>query len=194
VEGKWIKGPGKKLTDAINESIEGAKIIAENLGIITENVKNLIEETGYPGMKILEFGLEGPEDHEFLPHNFKDTNLVAYTGTHDNETLVGFLNSKKEEELEFTYRYFNVNKKEELPYAIIRVLYSSIADVVIVQMQDLLMLDNSARMNFPSTIGGNWQWRLKKSQYNELKEEILKEYASVFARAPKRQEAENEVD
>jgi 4-alpha-glucanotransferase len=194
VEGKWIKGPGKKLTDAINESIEGAKIIAENLGIITENVKNLIEETGYPGMKILEFGLEGPEDHEFLPHNFKDTNLVAYTGTHDNETLVGFLNSKKEEELEFTYRYFNVNKKEELPYAIIRVLYSSIADVVIVQMQDLLMLDNSARINFPSTIGGNWQWRLKKSQYNELKEEILKEYASVFARAPKRQEAENEVD
>jgi 4-alpha-glucanotransferase len=194
VEGKWIKGPGKKLTDVINESIGNAKIIAENLGIITENVRDLINETGYPGMKILEFGLEGPEDHEFLPHNFKDTNLVAYTGTHDNETLVGFLNNKKKEELDFTYRYFNVSKKEELPYAIIRALYSSIADVVIVQMQDLLMLDNSARMNFPSTIGGNWQWRLKKSQYKELKEELLSEYATVFARAPKRLEAETEVD
>ena len=101
------------------------------------------------------------------------------------ETLVGFLNNKKEEELEFTYKYFNVSKKKDLPYAIIRELYASIADVVIVQMQDLLMLDNSARMNFPSTIGGNWKWRIKKSQYKEIKEEMLSHYAAVFARAPK---------
>ena len=192
-EGSWIKGPGKKLTDVIKESIGNAKIIAEDLGIITENVRDLIKGTGYPGMKILEFGLEGPADHEYLPHNFKDTNLVAYTGTHDNETLVVFLGSKKEEELEFMYHYFNVNKREELPYAIIRVLYSSIADVVIVQMQDLLLLDNTARMNYPSTIGGNWQWRLKKSQYKELKEELLLEYADVFSRTPKVQEQDAEV-
>lgn len=180
--GRWRKGPGRKLTDAIKESIGDAKIIAEDLGIITPTVRALIEKTGFPGMKVLEFGIEGPADHEYLPHNFKTPNLVAYTGTHDNETLVGFLNGKTEEELQFTYRYFNVESKSEIPYAAIKALYSSIADVVIFQMQDLLMLDNSARMNFPSTIGGNWQWRMKKSQYIELKGEELLEYARVYAR------------
>lgn len=183
--GSWRIGPGKKLTDAISESIGNAKIIAEDLGIITDNVRTLINETGYPGMKILEFGLEGPADHEYLPHNYKTTNLIAYTGTHDNETLVGFLEGKSEEALKFTYKYFNVSRKSEIPYGIIRALYSSIADVVIIQMQDLLLLGNDARMNFPSTIGGNWQWRMKKSHYTELREDILLEYASVFARTLK---------
>jgi 4-alpha-glucanotransferase len=182
VSGSWRIGPGKKLTDIIKESIGGAKIIAEDLGVITPNVRALIEETGFPGMKILMFGLEGPAEHEYLPHNYKDTNLVAYTGTHDNETLVGFLMNRSEEQLAFMYRYFNVSTFEELPYAIIRVLYSSIADVVIVQMQDLLELDNKARMNFPSTIGDNWQWRMMKSEYKKLKEEVLLEYSQLFAR------------
>lgn len=192
MEGEWREGPGKKLTDVIQESIGDAKIIAEDLGIVTPNVRALIEETGYPGMKILEFGLEGPGNHEYLPHNYKKTNLIAYTGTHDNETLVGFLYNKTDKELEFACRYFNVSAREDLPYAIIRVLYSSIADVVIVQMQDLLKLDNSARMNFPSTIGGNWQWRMKKEQYKELDEKKLAEYADLFARAPIETESKGE--
>jgi 4-alpha-glucanotransferase len=192
--GKWKKGPGRKLTNIIKESIGYAKIIAEDLGIITPNVRELIKETGYPGMKILEFGLDGPADHEYLPHNFKDTNLVAYTGTHDNETLAGYLNSKSDKELEFIYRYFNVTRRRELITAIIRVLYSSIADVAIVQMQDLLELDNTARMNFPSTIGGNWKWRMTKDQYAELKEDVLLEYAIVFARAPMQQDIETGLD
>ena len=191
VIGRWEKGPGKKLTDVIKESIGDAKIIAEDLGELTPKVKDLILEIGYPGMKILEFGLEGPSDHEYLPHNYTDTNIVAYTGTHDNETLVGFLKGKTERQLEFTYQYFDVNKEKDLPYAIIRALYASIADVVIVQMQDLLKLDNKARMNFPATIGGNWIWRMKKSQYIELDEEILFEYADIFARAPVSTEKDN---
>jgi 4-alpha-glucanotransferase len=182
VEGTWRIGPGKKLTDVIKEAIGDAKIIAEDLGVITPNVRKLIEETGFPGMKILMFGIEGPANHEYLPHNYKDTNLVAYTGTHDNETLVGFLKSKSEEQLSFMYRYFNVDTFDALPYAIIRSLYSSIADVIIVQMQDLLKLDNEARMNFPSTIGNNWQWRIMKKQYNELREDLLLEYARLYAR------------
>ncbi|MDF2487275.1 MAG: malQ [Herbinix sp.] len=183
VGGSWRTGPGRKLTDVIKESIGEAKIIAEDLGVITPNVRQLIRETGFPGMKILMFGIDGPANHEYLPHNYKDTNLIAYTGTHDNETLVGYLNQKTEEELAFMYRYFNVSTREELPYAIIRVLYSSIADVVIVQMQDLLRLDNKARMNFPSTIGNNWQWRMKKSQYKELNEDILLEYSQLYTRS-----------
>jgi len=180
--GIWEIGPGKKLTDVISKSIGNAKIIAEDLGVVTPNVKKLIAESGYPGMKILEFGLEGPESHEYLPHNYKDTNIVAYLGTHDNETLVGFLNNKTEKELEFAYQYFNVTNRKELPYAIIRTLYSSIADVIIIQMQDLLMLDNTARMNLPATIGCNWKWRMKKGQYQELKEDLLLEYATIYNR------------
>lgn len=183
-QGEWRIGPGKKLTDAINEATGNAKIIAEDLGIITPKVRALINETGYPSMKILEFGLTGPGDHEYLPHNYKSTNLIAYTGTHDNETLVGYINNKTDDELKFTYRYFNVTKRGDLPYAIIRAMYSSIADVVITQMQDLLRLDNVARMNFPSTIGGNWQWRMTRYQYKALNVELLKEYADLYARTP----------
>ena len=193
VDGRWEKGPGKKLTNIIKESIGNTKIIAEDLGVITQNVRDLILETGYPGMKILGFALEGPADSEYLPHNYRDTNIVAYTGTHDNETLAGFLSNKDEEDLEFTYQYFNVSNRNDLVYAIIRTLYSSIADVVVVQMQDLLELDNKARMNFPSTIGGNWQWRLKKSQYSKLKEETLLEYATIFNRVPQSQKMENKL-
>ncbi len=180
--GVWRKGPGRKLIEAINTSVEGAGIIAEDLGIITPKVRALINKTGYASMKVLEFGLLGPADHIYLPHNFKSTNLVAYTGTHDNETLAGYLGNRTKEELDFMYRYFNVTKAEELPYAIIRAMYSSIADIVIVQMQDLLKLDNSARMNYPSTIGGNWQWRMTKDHYKELNEALLKEYAGLYAR------------
>lgn len=185
VKGCWRIGPGKKLTDVIKESIGEAKIIAEDLGVLTQNVKDLIAETGYPGMRILGFGLEGPGDHEYLPHNYKDTNIVAYSGTHDNETLVGYLKNKTNQQLQFTYRYFDVKSRKGLPSAIIRALYASIADVVVVQMQDLLELDNKARMNHPSTIGCNWKWRLKKSHYSEINEDKLAEIAALFARAPK---------
>lgn len=180
--GSWVTGPGKKLTDAIGESIGNAKIIAEDLGVLTPNVKELIETTGYPGMKIIEFGLYGPWDNDYLPHNFKKSNIVAYTGTHDNETLVGFLRNRTNEELESLYLYFNVTTMDELPDAIIRSLYGCIADVTIVQMQDLLKLDNNARMNFPSTVGSNWKWRLLKEQYNEINEENLLLLARIYNR------------
>lgn len=185
IMGEWKVGPGRKLTKAINESIGSAKIIAEDLGVITPNVRALINKTGYTAMKVLNFGLDGPADNEYLPHNYKSTNLIVYTGTHDNETLVGYLKHKTKKQLRFTYQYFHVKKKSDLPNAMIRALYASIADVVIVPMQDVLELDNSTRMNTPSTIGGNWSWRMKKSQYEDIKEEMLREYANIFARASK---------
>lgn len=182
VKGNWEKGPGKKLTDVIQSSIGNAKIIAEDLGVLTPEVKALIKETGYPGMKILEFGLDGPADNDFLPHNYSTSNIVAYTGTHDNETLVGFLKNKAEKELQFIYKYFNITDFEELPDAIIRSLYSCVADVVIVQMQDLLKLDNRARMNYPSTVGDNWKWRMQKSQYSEVDIKNLINLAEIYNR------------
>lgn len=183
--GRWRRGPGSRLTDAINESVGNSGIIAEDLGIITPKVRALMNKAGYPGMKVLEFGILGPAEHEYLPHNYRSTNLVAYIGTHDNETLIGYLKSKTKEELEFTYRYFNAGRLEDIPYAAIRAMYASIANVVIVQMQDLLLLDNSARMNYPSTIGGNWRWRMKKDQYRKVNVKLIKEYADIYARTPK---------
>lgn len=183
--GMWVEGPGRKLTRVLKETVGEGKLIAEDLGVITPKVRELIEQTGYPGMKILQFGLDGPSDCEYLPHNFKTTNIVAYTGTHDNETLVGYISSKNKDELKFAFRYYGVNNKNDLPYAIIRTLYSSIADVIIIPLQDLLKLDNKARMNFPSTTGENWRWRMTKDQYKEINEEILLEFSELYSRIPK---------
>lgn len=183
VGGKWLPGPGRKLTNIMKESIGDAKIIAEDLGIITPNVRALIEETGYPGMKIIEFGLDGPVTNDYLPHNYTTSNIAAYTGTHDNETLVGFLSGKSKEHLEYLEKYFAPSGQEDLPDAIIRTLYACIADVAIVQMQDLLKLDNRARINFPSTVGTNWRWRMTEEQYEEIGEDRLLELAKLYGRA-----------
>ena len=182
VEGEWKKGPGKKLTDLIKASIGDAKIIAEDLGVLTPNVVQLIEETGFPGMKVLEFGLDGNIDNPSLLHNYRDSNMVAYIGTHDNETLMGYLGNKNRKELRFTKKYFNTKLSKNLPDAIIRALYTSNADVIIIQMQDFLKLDNSARINHPSTIGNNWRWRLLKSQYKQIDEKTLYEWSYLYGR------------
>lgn len=183
VEGKWEIGPGKKLTDVFTESIGNARIIAEDLGVLTPPVKKLIQETGFAGIKVLEFGLDGPEDNDYLPHNYKTSNLAVYTGTHDNETLVGFLQKKSWKDLEKLLTYFQVTDFRLLPDAIIRAAYASVADAAIIQMQDFLKLDNSARMNFPSTVGGNWKWRFKKEQYQEIDCKKLYCLACLYARA-----------
>jgi 4-alpha-glucanotransferase len=183
--GSWCPGPGRKLMEAVKDSMGSAKIIAEDLGEITPEVKNLIQELGYPGMKVLEFGLDGNVDNDFLPHNFTTTNVVAYTGTHDNETLVGSLKSRTEEEMDFILKYFHVKNPVDLVDEIIRTLYASIAEAVILQMQDLLKLDNTARMNLPSTVGNNWKWRITKSQYAGIEEEKLRQMAYLYGRLPK---------
>lgn len=185
VDGQWEEGPGRKLTNAMKEVIGDAKIIAEDLGVVTPKVEALIRETGFPGMKVLEFGFDGNANNPYLPHNYATSNIVAYTGTHDNDTLVGFLNQKNDEDLEYLYQYFNVEEKSKLTDIIIRALYACVADVSIVQMQDLLKLNNLARMNVPSTIGDNWNWRLKKEQYSLLDESKLYNMAYLYGRIEK---------
>lgn len=186
-EGEWKMGPGEKLTDVIKDVIGNAKIIAEDLGVLTPNVVELIDETGFPGMKVLEFGLDGPIDNPYLLHNYKDSNIVAYTGTHDNETLVGYLQDEKRRDMEFLLKYFNAQAADNLPDAIIRALYASNADVVIIQMQDILKLDNYSRINHPATTGSNWRWRLLKSQYNLIDEKSLFEWSYIYGRIARSQ-------
>ena len=157
-------------------------MIVEDLGVSVPGEKKLVAKTGWPGMKILQFAFDGSTDHEYLPHNYTDTNIVVYGGTHDNETTVGFFRDKTQYELAFLYEYLNITRKEEIPDAMIRLAYSSIANVVIFQMQDILKLGNEARMNLPSTIGINWRWRVFKDALSEERRTWIRTLATIYRR------------
>lgn len=179
--GVWRQGPGKKLTDAIDSAIGDAKIIAEDLGIVSPAVRELLAETGYPGMNIIEFAFDGTPDNTHLPHNYKPNSLV-YGGTHDNETVAGFFKAKKASELKYAYKYLGVNNKNDIPMAVLRTAYASVAAIAIFQVQDVIELGNEARMNTPSTVGDNWKWRMKKGALTKKKAKELKDLAEFYAR------------
>ena len=180
--GRWNKGPGKKLTDMIEKTLGKNRIIAEDLGVAVPAVKKLLEKTGWPGMKILLFAFDGNTANEHLPHNYADGNLVVYAGTHDNETVVGYFRDKTEYELAYLYEYLNIKRKADIPDAVIRAAYASVADIVIMQMQDLLKLGNEARMNFPSTVGTNWRWRVLKGSLSEERRTWLRTMTLLYRR------------
>ncbi|MCR5098951.1 MAG: 4-alpha-glucanotransferase [Lachnospiraceae bacterium] len=180
--GKWEKGPGKKLFKAINKSIGDAPIIAEDLGFMTDSVRKLVRDTGFPNMKVLEFAFDGRDaatacgkTNEYLPFNY-DKNCVVYTGTHDNETLRGWLGSIKKAEYNEVQEYvdYSVSRKDVLTRKLVRAAQASSANMCIIPMQDWLGLGNEARINTPSTIGENWKWRMDRSAMSDgLAKEIL---------------------
>jgi len=174
--GKWKKGPGYSLFKAINENLGEKPIIAEDLGFLTDSVRALVKKTGYPGMKILQFAFGGDSDSEYLPHNLSN-NSIIYTGTHDNETTRGwYLNALKNDKkcAKFVEDYTGENDESKMAMAFIRMAYGSVVDTCIIPMQDYLNLDNSARINMPSTLGGNWAWRMKKGDASKaLAKEII---------------------
>lgn len=161
VNGEWVKGPGMKLFRAIKESLGEIQIIAEDLGYLTEEVIKFRIDSGYPGMKVLEFAFDSREESDYLPHNY-DKNCVVYTGTHDNDTVNGWFDSANKADIEFAKKYLRLNKREGYNWGFIRGALSSVANLAIAQIQDYLGLGSKARMNIPSTIGGNWEWRAKK--------------------------------
>ena len=182
--GKWSKGPGKKLTDVIQKASGETQIIVEDMGTkySLPGVKKLLNKTGWPGIKILMFAFEEDTANEHLPHNYVSSNLVVYAGTHDNDTIVGYFRDKTDYELAYLYEYLNIRYKEEIPDALIRAAYASIADVAIIQMQDLLKLGNEARMNAPSTVGSNWRWRLGRDHLSEERRAWIRTLATVYRR------------
>lgn len=181
--GEWEQGPGKKLTDAINEAAGDAKIIAEDLGIFCPAVKELLRETGYPGMKIIEFAFSGDRFNEHLPHCY-EPNSVVYGGTHDNETLVGYFKPEARQwwELQYIADYLGAAHHEEVPDKVFRAAYGSVASVAVFQMQDVLGLGNEARMNTPGTVGGNWKWRMKPGAFGERETGYLAFLVDTFGR------------
>ena len=184
--GHWKKGPGIDLFNAIKYCLGNVNIIAEDLGYITDSVRQLVNDSGFPNMKVLEFAFDsrdssGPKD--YLPYNY-DKNCVVYTGTHDNETLKGWLDSIEPEEIEMIQKYIGrkVEDKSELVDEVIRMAQASTANTCIIPMQDYLHLDNKARMNTPSTLGGNWCWRAKSTQITKKLSNTIKELTVIYGR------------
>lgn len=184
--GHWEQGPGISLFHAIRARLGDIQIIAEDLGYITDSVRKLVWECGFPNMKVLEFAFDSRDSSgpgEYLPHNY-NKNCVVYTGTHDNETLLGWLDNILPEEVEMVKKYVgrDTKEKKELVSDLIRVAQSSVADYCIIPIQDYLCLDNGARINTPSTVGTNWKWRVSDKQLSNKLAEKIKEYAVVYGR------------
>lgn len=180
--GKWVKGPGMKLINTIKNELGDLNIIAEDLGYLTEDFFKFKKETGYPGMRVLQFAFGG-EDSEYLPHNY-NTQCIAYTGTHDNDTIKGWIEDTGDNiEVKRAKNYLQLTREEGYNFGFIRGVWSSVSYLAIAPMQDFLNLGNEARINLPSTLGGNWQWRVKEDQLsNELAEkiyELTKRYGRV---------------
>lgn len=173
--GEWVKGPGIKVFNAIKDKLGDVNIIAEDLGTLTEETIKLRDDTGFPGMKILTFGFDTDSTNPFLPHNY-EKNFIVYTGTHDNDTIRGWMETTApKEQVEKAIEYLSLTKEEGYNWGVIRGVWSSIADISIAQMQDFLNLGNEARINMPSTLGMNWRWRVKEDAFtDELAEKIYK--------------------
>ncbi|MGN0794395.1 MAG: 4-alpha-glucanotransferase [Aristaeellaceae bacterium] len=177
VDGHWEKGPGLELFRTAEQQLGVHEVIAEDLGYVTDSVRRMVQRSGFPGMKVLEFAFDARDSgaaDDYLPHRYP-VNSVVYTGTHDNETLRGWLQSIRPEERRMTRDYLcdHYTPEEALHKPLIALAMRSAAKWCIIPMQDALGLDNRARMNRPSTIGTNWRWRLTREQLNaELMEEL----------------------
>ncbi len=184
VKGRWENGPGMKLFGKINKAMGNPPIIAEDLGFLTPKVRKLLKESGYPGMKILEFAFDNNKDNEYLPHKY-EKNCVAYIGTHDNDTVMGWYSNLSPFYKGICDRYLeNMSEveSEEINWKCIEAIWSSNAVISIVQMQDLIGLGSEARMNFPSVPRGNWKWRVRKEEMNRETVLRLKKITLKFNR------------
>lgn len=159
--GSWKSGPGIDFINTLKATLGDVKIIAEDLGYMTDQVRGFLKQSGFPGMKVLGFAFDAIEDNDHLPHNY-ERNCVAYTGTHDNDTTLGWFSHANAEQIAFAEKYLKLGKEEGYHWGMIRGVLSSTAFLAVIPMQDYLGLGSEARMNIPSTLGGsNWKWRMK---------------------------------
>ena len=180
--GKWVKGPDYKLFAAVKEALGDLNIIAEDLGFMTDEVIELRERTGFPGMKILQFAFN-PDDESIDSPHLAPNNSVMYTGTHDNNTVLGWYKDEIDDATrQYMAQYTNRKEYETVPHAMLRTIFSSVSFMAIATMQDLLELDSAARMNYPSTIGGNWTWRMTAEELNPIVEGELYSLTKTYRR------------
>jgi len=183
--GRWEKGPGYQLFKTMKEKLGEKSVIAEDLGFLTPSVISLVLKTGYPGMKILQFAFDSREESDYLPHNYKN-NCVVYTGTHDNDTTLGWYEKFGKKDKKFANNYLNIKSDKDVPEAFIRAALSSVADTAIIPLQDYLELGSEARINTPSTLGDNWKWRLIGNELTDDLATKIRKLTKLYGRLQNR--------
>ena len=183
VNGRWLPGPGLELFQAVEAKIGGKRIIAEDLGFLTPSVMQLLKDSGFPGMKVLQFAFDSREESNYLPHTYP-RNCVVYTGTHDNDTTKGWYHTAGKSTRQFAKEYMYKPRLDEdtLAEDFIAMAMGSVADLCIVPMQDYLGLGSDARINTPSTLGGNWEWRMKPGTPDEETVQEMARMTRVYGR------------
>ncbi len=183
INGKWIKSPGKELFTAIQKALgDDLPIIAEDLGIITEEVEELRDTFNFPGMKVLQFAFNSTGESSYHPHNFTHPNCVCYTGTHDNDTTVGWYEQADKDCKKKLLKYAKVLDEEDIHWSMIELCLGSIAAYAICPLQDVLGCDTKGRMNTPGVASGNWSWRYKKDALTSKLADKLKELTVLYGR------------
>lgn len=183
LNGRWEKGPGYKLFKALNQKLGELDIIAEDLGMLTDGVRQLLKRTGYPGMKVLQFAFSTEEQSAYLPH-FYNKNCVVYTGTHDNNTTRSWYDSLSEADKQFVDKYIGHSQTDnfDISWELIRLAMASVASLSVIPLQDYLRLGSDARMNIPATIGNNWRWRMTEEELNEEIIQKINEITKLYGR------------
>ncbi|MBQ8946509.1 MAG: 4-alpha-glucanotransferase [Lachnospiraceae bacterium] len=182
--GHWEPGPGIDIFTAMKKALGKKEVIAEDLGFLTDSVIKMVRKTGYPGMKVLLFAFDSREPSDYLPHMYT-SNTVVYTGTHDNDTVEGWIQSAKRADVRFAMRYLGVKRRRDIREALIRAAQSCVSDTCIIPMQDYLGLDNSARINIPSTLGTNWLWRMDRDALTDELSDHIRELTVLYGRSLK---------
>ncbi|MDD3369383.1 MAG: 4-alpha-glucanotransferase [Lachnospiraceae bacterium] len=180
-KGNWQLGPGLELFKALEKDMGKLDVIAEDLGFLTDGVRKMVKESGFPGMKVLQFAFNAGEDSGYLPHHYKP-NCVVYTGTHDNDTTIGWAESLSRQDAAYCMEYLGVNKRKDICKGMIRIALSSVARTVIIPMQDYLEIGSEGRINLPSTLGENWKWRLLPGECTKELSDKIKHLTDIYAR------------
>ena len=180
--GRWVKGPGMGLIGVLTEKFPNIQFIAEDLGYLTPEVRQLLEDSGLPGMKVLEFAFDSREAANYLPHTYP-RHCVCYAGTHDNATLMGWKDEAAPADIAMARQYLGLNDEEGFHWGVLRGGQSSVADLFVAQMQDYLGLGSEARMNTPGILGGNWQWRMLSGQITDALTARIAGMARLYGRS-----------
>ena len=179
--GKWKKGPGMDLFNSLEKKLGRLPIIVEDLGFLTPSVVKLLKDSGFPGMKVIQFAFDSREGSDYLPHTYP-VHCVVYTGTHDNDTVMGWMKTAPKGSVKFAKEYLNLTEEEGYNWGMMRGAWSSVAELAIVPMQDLIGAGSEARMNTPSTLGGNWEWRATADQITTALSKRFYRYMQMYGR------------